>query len=423
MHHNAVQKPLAIYVHWPWCKAKCPYCDFNSHGVESSPLREDSYVEALCRELDYWRRALGAENGSKRPLASVFFGGGTPSLMRPASVARILEACADVADFGPSTEITVECNPTSSSRALFDGLAAAGVNRASVGIQGLQAEWLAFLGRAHSVEQALQTLDDAQRAIGNVNADVIYGLPGQDLNAWEKQLKRLAGLGLAHISAYQLTIEPNTRFFGDVRRGLWQPIDGDREADFFDATRAILTGKGYENYEISNFARPGRACAHNVHVWRYQDYLGIGAGAHGRVTTPDSARLATTVTRQPDAYLRQMAERGEAFSLNTPISAASAVQEAVFLGLRLAEGIDPESLQKTFGETAYRQAVEAVELARLAEAGFLKWNTTRIQLSDTGWPRLNSVLERLLRRDPDLGGDVYDKHPSVIIETQLDPQK
>lgn len=415
MHHNPHQKPLAVYVHWPWCKAKCPYCDFNSHGLDASPLREDAYVDALCRELAYWRGALGAENGHKRPLASIFFGGGTPSLMRPTSVARILEACGEVADFSPFTEITVECNPTSSSAALMDDLAAVGVNRVSVGIQGLKPAWLAFLGRTHSVGQALETLELAQRAVGNVNADVIYGLPGQELEEWTGQLERLAGLGLAHISAYQLTIEPNTRFFGDVRRGLWQPIDGDREADFFEATRDVLTAQGYENYEISNFARPNRSCAHNVHVWRYQDYLGIGAGAHGRITLPDGTRLATSVSRQPDTYLRLMAEQGQAFSLNEAIPATKGLQEAVFLGLRLTEGIDLDSLEKTFGKPAYQQAVEAVELALLLERGFLKRNTTRLTLSDSGWPRLNSILERILRREPEFKADVYDKHPIVFI--------
>lgn len=423
MPRNTPGKPLAVYVHWPWCKAKCPYCDFNSHGLDATPLREDDYVAALCQELFNWGQRLTTETSQKRPLASVFFGGGTPSLMRPASIRRVLEACSHVAEIGDFTEITVECNPTSSSATLFESLAAVGVNRISVGIQGLQADWLAFLGRAHSAGEALATLEAAQRAINNVNADVIYGLPDQNLQDWEKQLERLTQLGLQHISAYQLTIEPNTRFYGDVRRGLWTPIDSDLEADFFDATRNLLTLAGYQNYEISNFARPDRACAHNVHVWRYRDYLGIGAGAHGRITLPDGTRLATSVMRHPEGYLRAMKDRGEAFAAQETIDAFRGLQEAVFSGLRLAEGIDPEALQKTFGNTTYTHAVETMELVKLTETGFLKSHTGRIQLSDTGWPRLNSLLRRLLRRPEEFDRIAYNNNPSVIIEQHPEGQE
>lgn len=429
---------IAIYVHWPWCKAKCPYCDFNSHvGV----AREGDYVAALEKELGLWagrlspfrqggdqpaknggkaaitgnRAATGGnplpgrdatyDRGARRRVASVFFGGGTPSLMAPESIGRILQKCSEIGQIDAQTEITVECNPTSfdearPAAAMFAGLRSAGVNRISVGIQGLRQEWLGFLGRSHTVEEALATLDAAQATFGNVNADVIYGLPGQDLDAWAQQLEKLAQRGLAHISAYQLTVEKNTRFYRDVKEGLWVPVDSDTEADFFDATRAVLGGFAYENYEISNFAKDGYACAHNRHVWRYGDYLGVGAGAHGRVTL-DGTTVATTVVRQPEGYLARMEGEGGAWAGVERVEAPLAVQETFLLGLRLKEGVNPDGIKKRFGSDAYQQAIDPVEQATLTRLGLLEEAEGWLRLSDSGWSRLNPVLERLLRRLPE----------------------
>ncbi|MBI1308555.1 MAG: radical SAM family heme chaperone HemW [Proteobacteria bacterium] len=390
-----MDKDLAIYVHWPWCKAKCPYCDFNSHALEQAEGGlEEAYVAALGRELAGWKEKLG---GTRR-VTSVFFGGGTPSLMGVDSVARVLNFCADLGGDLTGAEITVEANPTSASKTLFKGLAEAGVNRFSVGVQGLREEWLEFLGRKHAVHEALQTLEDAMEACGNVNADVIYGLPGQQLEDWTQQLEKLGKMGLTHLSAYQLTIEKNTRFFSDVRRGLWTPVDSDTEADFFAATQATLAGLGYENYEISNFSKPGKACAHNLHVWRYGDYLGVGAGAHGRVTLPDGHLVATAVVRQPQGYLTRMGEAGEALAVEKRLDAAEAMQEAVFSGLRLAAGIDTAALRKRFGKGVWGLAVDDVELARLEEGGLLRQTGTILALSENGWPKLDGILRRILPR-------------------------
>lgn len=387
-------EPISIYVHWPWCKAKCPYCDFNSHAVRGH-LPEDDYVAAVRKELAEWGRKLG----EKRPVASVFFGGGTPSLMSPAAVDKILRACAEIGPFLEGVEITAESNPTSASKTLFKGLAEAGVNRVSVGVQGLRPEWLKFLGREHDVSQAMGTLEDALAVFGNVNADVIYGLPEQQLGEWTEQLERLAEMGLGHISAYQLTVEKNTKFYSDVARGLWQPVDGDAEAEFFEATQAVLETAGYENYEISNFAKPGKACLHNVLVWQGRDYIGVGAGGHGRVTLPGMGRMATAVIRQPEGYLGRMAGGNEAFSSYEVLDGALAVQEGLLMGLRLAEGVSPPALLKRFGKNAYEAAVDAVEQQRMVDAGLLMISGDRMALTREGWPRLNGVLKRILRRE------------------------
>ena len=447
--------PVAIYIHWPWCKAKCPYCDFNSH---ESAIQEKAYVEGLLKELESWRvgrRLAGREiptfTPTSRHIESIFFGGGTPSLMSPQSLSQVISKCTELGLMDAATEVTVECNPTSfdndrPAKVFFEDLKRAGVNRVSIGIQGLRPESLEFLGRTHRVEDALATLDAAQIVFNNVNADVIYGLPKQRLEDWQELLENLAQRGLAHISAYQLTIEQNTRFYKDVRMGLWAPIPADLEADFFDATRQILRGCGYENYEISNFARPGMACRHNVHVWKYGEYLGIGAGAHGRVVASDGTYIATQVVRQPEGYLRRMKDLSDGISVATPLNAPEAAQEAVFSGLRLATGVNMEMLIKCFGETSCEDAFSVPEITFLTERGLLvrgpsshdaaptndelltvcseaceplqkgyfslpEPHTSFLRLTDKGWMRLNGVLERILR--PLEHSDVITSHTSM----------
>lgn len=399
-------EPVAIYIHWPWCKAKCPYCDFNSH---TGTVHEQSYIDGVLNELRGWGagRVIGAYkinpfNPLNRRVGSVFFGGGTPSLISAANLRQVIDSCRELGTFTDDTEITVECNPTSFDEerpagAFFSDLKAAGVTRVSIGIQGLKPEWLAFLGRTHRVEEALATLDAAQSVFDNVNADVIYGLPEQALGEWTKQLESLSERGLAHISAYQLTIEQNTRFFKDVKNGLWEPISGDIEADFFEATRETLIATGYENYEISNFAKSGKACRHNLQVWRYGEYLGIGAGAHGRVRTSDGLTMATQIVRQPEGYLRRVKSGEDCVSQAVVLNSAETAQEAVFSGLRLAEGCDMEWVRKHVEIPAYQEGISTPEVAFLVESGFLEWHGNHLRLTSMGWPRLNSVLQRVLR--------------------------
>ncbi|MCA3243726.1 MAG: radical SAM family heme chaperone HemW, partial [Alphaproteobacteria bacterium] len=371
--------PLHLYVHWPWCKAKCPYCDFNSHAIPQSglpdPLRQ-AYIAKIIEEIKWWCGQIAPQ----RPLQSIFFGGGTPSLMQPSDIQLILQAAKHLGRWQATTEVTLECNPTSVAEDLgaryFKEIHQVGVNRLSIGVQGLRDDWLHFLGRTHQATGALATLDAAQRVFARVNADVIYGLPGQDLPAWQALLQELAGRGLSHIAAYQLTVERNTAFWGQVRKGLWQPLEADAEADFFEATREILQGFGYENYEISNFAKADEACRHNLGVWRGEDYLGVGAGAHGRVTLGDGTRVATANRKLPEAYLRGTMTDFKHFISWEPLNPVRTIQETLFTGFRLAEGVDIIQLQKTYGNDAWEAAVKMTEFQEFSRLGWIQSLTT-----------------------------------------------
>ncbi|OJS43028.1 coproporphyrinogen III oxidase, partial [Escherichia coli] len=285
----------ALYVHWPFCLAKCPYCDFNSH------VRDRIVAEE-------WERALLADlqHEAGRPgrglVGSVFFGGGTPSLMPPSLVAGILARTEQLLGFAPNVEITLEANPSSVEADKFAALAAAGVNRVSLGVQALDDRALRMLGRLHSADEALAALDTAQRHFGRVSIDLIYARPGQTVSAWERELSRALTFGTEHLSLYQLTIEPGTRFATDVRRGDMVPLGDDEAADLFALTREMTAAAGLPAYEISNHARPGCESRHNLAYWRYQDYAGIGPGAHGR-----RGGIATVRHRKPENYLAAVA--------------------------------------------------------------------------------------------------------------------
>jgi oxygen-independent coproporphyrinogen-3 oxidase len=378
-------EPLAVYVHWPWCLAKCPYCDFNAHVWDEIPRGE--YLAALFKQLRATRELTGA-----RDVVSVFVGGGTPSLMGAEAVGEVLAEISQLWDIPHGTEITVECNPTSSSRTLFEGLQRAGVNRVSIGVQSTRADWLEFLGRKHDVTQAMATLDAAQEVIGNVNADLIFGLPQQVLEDWVVQLETLAGRGLAHMSCYQLTIEPQTRFWSAVKRGEWMPMEDDLQAEFITATRAVLRRK-YRNYEVSNFAQAGKECRHNTHVWRYGDYAGVGAGAHGRLTL-DGRRVATQVTKHPRNYLANSAAGRDVMKM-ADLSHKQQWKEAILSGLRLDEGIDVAGMEKRLGGKMTQNVDEAVWRS-FRQAGFLDNTEKRLKLADSGWLVLDAVLSQLL---------------------------
>ena len=380
-------KNLAIYVHWPWCLAKCPYCDFNAHvAVGEIPRRE--YVGKVLEDLRYVREIAGQHS-----VSSVFFGGGTPSLMEAGMVNAILAEISHSFHVVEDAEITVECNPTSSSENLFQNLKHVGVNRVSVGVQSLQPQLLEFLGRKHDVGQAIVTLDIAQNIIVNVNADLIFGLPNQTLDGWMGDLATVARMGLNHISCYQLTIEPQTHFFNAVKRGEWEPLNMDVQADFMAETAHFLGTQGLTNYEISNFSKPGFACRHNVHVWQYGDYAGVGAGAHGRLTLTDRTRVATQVTKHPRNYLKHTTAQNR--MKQTPLHLAEQWREAILSGLRLKGGIDVMNLELRLGGKLLEN-VNGKPLAVLSQMGFLEHTCKRIEVTSAGWPLLDSVLGQLL---------------------------
>ena len=320
---------LALYVHWPFCVSKCPYCDFNSH------VRDDVDQEA-------WAAALLADMAHEaaltpgRMLGSIFFGGGTPSLMPPTTVARLIEAARGCWRTADDIEITLEANPSSVEAARFADLARAGVNRVSLGLQALDDSALAFLGRAHDVGEGLAALDTAQASFARVSFDLIYARPDQNLAAWEAELARALGFGTEHLSLYQLTIEPGTRFATLVREGKLKPLDPDLAADIFDTTRVMATAAGLPAYEISNHARIGAESRHNLTYWRYGDYVGIGPGAHGR-----RGRLATVRHKKPENWMAAVARNGHGLSVEDPLTPRDMAVEALLMGLRLREGVGP----------------------------------------------------------------------------------
>jgi oxygen-independent coproporphyrinogen-3 oxidase len=378
---------LAIYVHWPWCLKKCPYCDFNSHAASAYPSAE--YVAAVCQELAVWRQKTG-----HREVVSVFFGGGTPSLMKGSEIGAILAQIGHLYGFAKDVEITAECNPTSALASVFTDFQAAGINRVSVGTQGLSAENLAFLGREHSAGEALQTLENARKTFGDVNADLIFGLPDQRLDEWLAQLQRMSELGLPHLSCYQLTIEPNTAFFSQVRRGQWAPLDGDRQADFMEATRELLQGAGYGHYETSNYAKPGMECKHNTHIWRYGQYLGVGAGAHGRVVLGNQ-RLATRVRKDPADYLNRMKQNSTALVEEELIPDPAAWREAIMLGLRLAEGIDMTRLERLIHSPVGTSGLDLGQMGHLRDRKLLWQEGSRWGTTPAGVFVLDGILEAI----------------------------
>ncbi|MFT8737375.1 MAG: radical SAM family heme chaperone HemW [Zymomonas mobilis] len=329
--------PLALYIHWPFCLAKCPYCDFNSHvrsGIDQAVWRD-----ALLADMAYEARLTAG-----RPLGSIFFGGGTPSLMPPETVATLIEAAGRYWKMAADIEITLEANPSSVEADRFQSLALAGVNRLSLGVQALDDESLRFLGRIHNVEEALSALEVAQRAFPRVSFDLIYGRPDQSIEDWQRELKQALAFGTDHLSLYQLTIEEGTRFHSLVRQRKITPMDSDKAADLFDMTRDMTREAGLPAYEISNHARPHSESRHNLAYWRYDDYIGIGAGAHGR-----RHHAVTIRHRKPENWLAAIEGQHHGIKEETPITARDQAIEALLMGLRLTEGVDLERITRRTG--------------------------------------------------------------------------
>ena len=379
--------PLGVYVHWPFCKSKCPYCDFNSHvrdGVEQARWRE-----ALLKELEH-----AAREAPGRRVETIFFGGGTPSLMAPETVAAVIARTRALWDQAGEVEVTLEANPTSVEASRFATLAEAGVNRVSLGVQALDAAALKFLGREHSTEEALEALDTARRHFARYSFDLIYARPGQTPEAWAEELERALALAGEHLSLYQLTIERGTRFFTDHARGAFVLPDEEDSAAMFEATQARLAASGLPAYEISNHARPEAACRHNLIYWRYQDYVGIGPGAHGRFAEGETKR-ATRRASGPEAWLEAVERTGHGTAESSVVAGQDMVEEALMMGLRLADGID----RATFASVTGADPVAALDEARLAplvKAGFLEIEPDRLRATAAGRQRLNALLERLI---------------------------
>lgn len=376
--------PLALYVHWPFCVSKCPYCDFNSHvrdGVDQAAWRAGLLAD-LAHEA--------AETPGRR-LGSIFFGGGTPSLMPPETVAAVIGTAESAWGFTDDIEITLEANPSSVESARFADIAAAGVNRVSLGLQALDNEALHFLGRAHDVSEGLAALDTAQRAFARVSFDLIYARPGQALPDWEAELDRAIGFGTEHLSLYQLTIEPGTRFATEAAAGRITIPDGDGAADLFEATRAITAAAGIPAYEISNHARPGAESRHNLTYWRYRDYAGIGPGAHGR-----RGGLATVRRKKPENWMTAIERNQHGIELEEPLAPHTRATEALLMGLRLREGVDLARIAR-LGQTDVDSLINWPAAERIEQQGLLVRSGDRLTVTDAGMLLLDAILPEIVR--------------------------
>ena len=373
-------QPLALYVHWPFCVSKCPYCDFNSH-VRAS-VDQDEWREAILADLAHEARLLPDHR-----LSSIFFGGGTPSLMEPSTVEAVIAAAQEHWPTADDLEITLEANPNSAEAARFADLARAGVNRISLGLQSFDDDALAFLGRAHSANEGLRALDAAQSAVSRVSFDLIYALPGDDESGWSATLDRALCLGTEHLSLYQLTIEPGTRFATMVAKHEFEPLDSDTAAGLFELTQERTAAAGLPAYEISNHARRGAESRHNLAYWRYQDYAGVGPGAHGR-----RGGMRTVRHRKPENFLSAVERNGHGLCEEEVLMPAEAAHEALVMGLRLAEGISPDNLADRLG---VEQLVNDDAVDRLAGHGLLEWQGDRLRTTPEGRLLLDSILAEI----------------------------
>ncbi len=374
--------PIALYVHWPFCVSKCPYCDFNSHVREQ--VDQAAWAAALLADMAHEAALLPG-----RRLASIFFGGGTPSLMPPATVAAVIEAACRYWPPIDDIEITLEANPSSVEAARFADIAAAGVNRVSLGVQALDDNALAFLGRAHGVEEALAALDVAQRHFARASFDLIYARPGQSLAAWEAELARALSFGTEHLSLYQLTIEPGTRFATLAAKGALTLPDVDLAADLFETTQGMTREAGLPLYEVSNHARPGAESRHNLTYWRYRDYAGIGPGAHGR-----RGGMATSRRKKPENWIAAVGRNGHGIEREDRLTPDERVTEALVMGLRMAEGIDLSRIAG-LGERTVGEVVRLDAVARLEAGGLVRVTGDRMALTAAGMPVLDAVLREV----------------------------
>ena len=384
MLNMSLTTPFAVYVHWPFCLSKCPYCDFNSH-VRHGGIDEARFLRAYQTEI-----AGTATRARGRTVSSIFFGGGTPSLMQPSSVQTILDCIGKHWTIAPDVEVTLEANPTSVEATRFRGFRAAGVNRVSLGVQALDDASLKELGRLHTAQEALDAVAVARSIFDRYSFDLIYARPHQTTEAWAAELKRAIAEAAEHLSLYQLTIEPDTPFFGLHRAGKLAMPDEDLARDLYDLTQTVCASAGLPAYEISNHARSGAECRHNLVYWRGHDYAGVGPGAHGRLTI-DGRRVATATEKRPEAWLMRVEGSGTGLTVEEKLTPGEAADEYLLMGLRLAEGIDPERYSALSG-----RALSPKRISILREEGAVETTADgRLRVTQSGFPLLDAVVADL----------------------------
>jgi putative oxygen-independent coproporphyrinogen III oxidase len=378
------ETPFGVYIHWPFCLSKCPYCDFNSH-VRQAAIDQPRFVKAFAAEI-----AATARRAPGRTVSTIFFGGGTPSLMEPATVGAILDAVGRHWTIAPNAEVTLEANPTSVEAARFRGYRAAGVNRVSLGVQSLDDAILKQLGRLHTAQEALAAVAVARTIFERYSFDLIYARPGQTVAAWRAELTRALGEAGEHLSLYQLTIEPETPFAALHAGGKLVLPNDDLGRDLYDITLDQCAAAGLPAYEVSNHARPGAECRHNLVYWRYHEYAGIGPGAHGRLMV-DGARHATATEKRPESWLMRVEASGHGVTTDDELTRDEQADEFLLMGLRLAEGIDPDRYAALAG-----RSIASERIADLTGHGFVETTADgRLRVTRSGFPVLDAVVADL----------------------------
>lgn len=378
---------FGLYIHWPFCVSKCPYCDFNSHVADT--VDDAAWQRNLLAELDHY----GTKTKGRR-LDSVFFGGGTPSLMPPAIVAALLDKLSDYWSVPLDLEVTLEANPSSIEAQKFADFRAAGVNRVSVGIQSFDDAALKFLGRAHSAAEASHAVSVAEQSFDRVTFDLIYALPGQNPDAWASELTQALSRGTDHLSLYQLTIEKGTPFYSDHRRGVFAIPGEDLAADLYELTGELTSNAGFGAYEVSNYARSGQESRHNLVYWRGGDYIGIGPGAHGRLTLAGE-RVRTEQVPGPAGWLSAVTADGHATRVSEPVAPTEQAEEHIMMGLRLAEGIDRAQFAQIVGRSL-DVCIDGPKVTALGEAGLLVADRQGLRATTAGIQRLNAIIAAIM---------------------------
>ncbi len=386
-----VTQDLGLYIHWPFCASKCPYCDFNSHVNEA--VDQDLWRTALLKELE----SVGTQtqNGpTNRVLKSVFFGGGTPSLMPPQTVQSLIDALPLYFHLSPDLEITLEGNPNSIDVDKYKAFKTAGINRVSVGIQSLRENSLKFLGRLHDINEAKRALDVTRSLFDKSSFDLIYALPGQTLFSWESELSEALSFAQGHLSLYQLIIEPGTAFYTRYHRGEFKLPTDDESADLFTLTRDIMSSNGFDLYEVSNFAKPGHECQHNLIYWQYDDYACIGPGAHGRLTL-DQKKYAIRNHRAPDIWLDHVRQHGHGEKVRDALSSKDQILEHIMMNLRLSAGISKSDfLQKH--QLSLESLFSQMTVDNLVAAGYIKSDSAYFKVTNEGMLRLDAIIKTLV---------------------------
>ena len=392
---------LALYIHWPFCRQKCPYCDFNSHVSTTHDSAE--FGTALCLEMSYMAEMLA----DRRALTSIFFGGGTPSLMPPAVIGKIIAHAEKIFGFATKIEITAEANPTSVEAKIMTEFYHAGVNRVSMGVQSLDNDILKFLGREHDVAEALSALDTVRHSFDNLSIDLIYATAGQTLNDWQNTLSQALAFDLPHLSLYQLTIEPGTVFYTRQRNGETLNLDDDHAADLFELTQHMTAAAGLPAYEISNHGKPTAQCQHNMNYWRAGDWIGIGPGAHGRFTIAadeykNLQRVGTATRRSPAGWLQSVQKTGHGIDNRTHDGADAFAAEMIMMGLRLTTGVSIQQIETICGPRG--EWLDDAAVTQAIENGWLDQNqsnhsgmVTDLRATDAGRLRLNHIIAMILR--------------------------